>query len=77
MRRRDRYLVTTDKSRLDLRVIQGFLRRSYWAAGIPSEVVERSIRNSLAFGHFYNEDHLARSPERAHRRRIRRTSRPS
>ena len=57
-RRRDRYLVTTDKTRLDLRVIHGFLRRSYWAAGIPSEVVERSIRNSLAFGLFYDEEQV-------------------
>ena len=57
-RRRDQYLVTTDKSRLDLRVIHGFLRRSYWAAGIPSEVVERSIRNSLAFGLFYDEEQV-------------------
>ena len=54
-RKRDRYLVTTDKTRLDLRVIHDFLRKSYWAAGIPIEVVERSIRNSLTFGLFCGE----------------------
>ncbi len=57
-RRRDRYLITTDKTRLDLRVIHGFLRRSYWAAGIPLEVVERSIRNSLTFGLFCAEEQV-------------------
>ena len=57
-RRRDRYLVTTDKTRLDLRVIHGFLRRSYWAAGIPFEVVERSVRNSLTFGLFCGADQV-------------------
>ena len=57
-RRRDRYLVTTDKTKLDLQVIHGFLRRSYWAAGIPIEVVERSIRNSLTFGLFYDEEQV-------------------
>ncbi len=56
--RRDRYLVTTDRTNLDLRVIHGFLRGSYWAAGIPFEVVERSIRNSLAFGLFYDEEQV-------------------
>jgi GNAT superfamily N-acetyltransferase len=57
-RRRNRYLVTTDKTRLDLQVIHGFLRRSYWAAGIPFEVVEHSIRNSLTFGLFCGEEQV-------------------
>jgi GNAT superfamily N-acetyltransferase len=50
--------VSTDPKRLDLDVIHRFLsQRSYWAEGIPREVVERSIRNSLAFG-VYDEDRL-------------------
>jgi len=44
--------VTTDPSRLDLDVIHGFLAASYWAAGIPREVVERAVRHSLCFGAF-------------------------
>ncbi len=44
--------ITTDPSRLDLDVVHGFLTRSYWAAGIPREVVERAIRHSLCFGAF-------------------------
>ena len=47
---RDGFLISTDPGRLDLDVIHGFLRSSYWAAGIPREVVERSIRGSLCFG---------------------------
>ena len=57
-RRRDRYLVTTDKTRLDLPVIHGFLRGSYWAAGVPFEIVERSVRNSLTFGLFFGEEQV-------------------
>ena len=34
-------VVTTDRSRLDLDVIHGFLARSYWAEGIPRETVAR------------------------------------
>lgn len=54
-RRQGDYLISTDKSRLDLSVVHNFLARSYWAAGIPFEVVKRSIENSLAFG-VYKED---------------------
>jgi GNAT superfamily N-acetyltransferase len=45
-------LVTTDPTRLDLDTVHGFLVGSYWAQGIPREVVERSIRHSLCFGAF-------------------------
>jgi len=45
-------LVSTDETRLDLDTVHGFLAGSYWAAGIPREVVERSIRHSICFGAF-------------------------
>jgi GNAT superfamily N-acetyltransferase len=45
-------LVTTDPARLDLDTVHGFLSGSYWAAGIPREVVERSIRHSICYGAF-------------------------
>ena len=48
----DGITVTTDPSRLDLDVIHGFLASSYWAKGIPREVVERAVRHSLCFGAF-------------------------
>ena len=43
-------IVSTDPARLDLDAIHGFLAGSYWAEGIPREVVERSVRGSLCFG---------------------------
>jgi GNAT superfamily N-acetyltransferase len=45
-------LISTDPDRLDLDTIHGFLSRSYRAAGIPRETVERSIRHSICFGAF-------------------------
>jgi GNAT superfamily N-acetyltransferase len=45
-------LVTTDPARLDLAAIHEFLSGSYWAKGIPREVVERSIHHSICFGAF-------------------------
>jgi len=53
--RRGEYLISTDKSRLDLTLIHNFLTTSYWATGIPLEVVRRSIEHSLSFG-LYKED---------------------
>jgi GNAT superfamily N-acetyltransferase len=48
--RRDNFLISTDKSRLDIGVIHGFLTESYWAKGVPVSVVQKSIENSLCFG---------------------------
>lgn len=45
-------IVTTDTSQFDLGVIHGFLSTAYWSRGIPRDVVERAIRNSLCFGAF-------------------------
>ena len=45
-----RFLISTDRSLLDLDVIHGFLARSYWAAGIPRTTAARAIENSLCFG---------------------------
>jgi GNAT superfamily N-acetyltransferase len=45
------YEISTDRSRLDLALIHGFLAREFWdSEGIPRDVVERSIGHSLCFG---------------------------
>jgi GNAT superfamily N-acetyltransferase len=43
-------VVSTDRARLDLDVIHGFLTGCYWAKGISRERVARSIENALCFG---------------------------
>jgi GNAT superfamily N-acetyltransferase len=53
---RGHYRVSTGPDRLQLDVIHGYLsRQSYWAAGIPRDVVERLLRGSLCFG-LYDDD---------------------
>ena len=48
--RRGEYEVTTDDRRINVDCVYGFLSgQSYWAKGVPREVVERSIRHSLCF----------------------------
>jgi len=49
--------VSTDPARLDVGAIHAYLKDSYWARGIPRQVVERSLRNSLGFG-VYDGDAL-------------------
>jgi len=50
------YVISTDKSRLDVGCIHQFLSTSsYWAKGIPFQTVQRSIDNSLAFGLYKGE----------------------
>ncbi len=56
--RRGEYSISTDKGRLDVAVIHGFLTMSYWAAGVPMDVVKRSIEHSLAFGVFKEDQQI-------------------
>jgi GNAT superfamily N-acetyltransferase len=46
----DGYEISTDRARLDLRAIHAYLVRSYWSPGIPFDIVERAVSNSLCFG---------------------------
>ena len=51
------FLISTDKSKLQINVIYDYLsNRSYWAENIPLEIVERSIANSIAFGVYHQEE---------------------
>lgn len=43
------FTVTCDPAKLDRAVIREFLASSYWAKGIPPDVVERSLENSMCF----------------------------
>ncbi len=49
------YEISTDRERLDVDTIYHFLSdESYWARGIPRDVVARSIENSLCFGVYHD-----------------------
>jgi ribosomal protein S18 acetylase RimI-like enzyme len=47
---RDGFTVSTDPDRLDAGAIHAFLSTSYWAEGIPRELLEKALRSSLCFG---------------------------
>jgi len=46
--------ISDDRSRMDREGVHAFLADSYWARGIPREIVDRSIDNSLCFGLYEN-----------------------
>jgi GNAT superfamily N-acetyltransferase len=48
--RQGKFVISTDRDRLDRDAVHGFLTESYWARGISREVVLQSIENSLCFG---------------------------
>jgi GNAT superfamily N-acetyltransferase len=48
---RDGYTISDDPARLDVGTVHRYLsEESYWARGVPRDVVERSIAGSLPFG---------------------------
>ncbi len=53
---KENYLLSTDKSKLDIQVIQNYLsNESYWAKNISVETVQKSIEGSFCFGLFVNK----------------------
>jgi GNAT superfamily N-acetyltransferase len=44
------YRISFDPADQQLDVIHGYLARSYWAEGIPRDVVARAVANSLCVG---------------------------
>lgn len=52
---KDRYSISDEKEKLDIDFIHSFLTRSYWAEGIPKDVIKRSIDGALCFGVYEGE----------------------
>ena len=53
---RENFIISTDKSKLDIPYIHQFLsKESYWAVNIPLHLVEISIEHSICFG-IYNKE---------------------
>ena len=57
--KKDTYLVSDERSRLDVSVIHKFLStESYWATGRSMETVQRTIDNSLVFGLYRGSEQI-------------------
>lgn len=59
-RHRSGYLLSTDRTRLQLDWVHEMLsRQSYWALGMPRATIERSVRGSLPFGIYLGPTQVA------------------
>ena len=55
----DPYEISTDVTRLDRALIHRFLHdESYWAKGVPRDIVDRAIDNSICFGLYRGADQV-------------------
>ena len=52
------YLISTDKRKLQIKVIHNFLTNSYWDKGCSLEVVQKKIRNSYCYGLYHNKKQI-------------------
>jgi GNAT superfamily N-acetyltransferase len=58
-RRKGEFSIDTSKKKLDIGLIHSYLsERSYWATGRSRTTIERSIRNSLAFGIYHADQQI-------------------
>lgn len=51
-------LISTDKRKLNISFIHHFLSHSYWSPGIPIATVISSIKHSLCFGVYHNNQQI-------------------
>jgi GNAT superfamily N-acetyltransferase len=52
------FTISTDKRKINIRYVHNFLSNSYWAEGIPIQVVRISIKNSLCFGLYHGQHQI-------------------
>lgn len=55
---RGEYRISSDRQRLDIGVIHGFLAASYWAQGRTRERVIQAIEHSLPFGLYHRNEQV-------------------
>ncbi|MDQ3021091.1 MAG: GNAT family N-acetyltransferase [Bacteroidota bacterium] len=52
------YLISTDKSKLDIKVIHGYLSNSYWAKNRSLQTSKLALKNSICFGVYYKNKQI-------------------
>ncbi|MEM9777973.1 MAG: GNAT family N-acetyltransferase [Chloroflexota bacterium] len=55
---KDDYLISTDRNKIDLPRMRDFIAETYWSKGIPLEIMQKAVDNSLTFGVYHPADGL-------------------
>jgi N-acetylglutamate synthase-like GNAT family acetyltransferase len=56
--KRTGYEISTDKHKLDFKVIHNFLTNCYWSPGISLLQVKKTAKNSICFGVYHNKKQI-------------------
>ena len=52
---KNEFTITTDKRKINIEYLHGFLSHVYWSAGIPMAVVKKAVKGSLCFGIYHDQ----------------------
>jgi GNAT superfamily N-acetyltransferase len=58
---KNNFMISTDKNKIDIDYVHGFLSQSYWSPGVQIGVVKNAMEGSLCFG-LYNHHSEALPP---------------
>ena len=58
---KNNYLISTDKSKIDIDYVHRFLTQSYWSPGIHIQVVKKAMEGSLCFGIYERDEQNPRA----------------
>lgn len=57
-RTKDDYLISTDRAKIDIQKMRDYIAGTYWSEGIPLEIMQKAVDNSLTFGIYHHQDGL-------------------
>ncbi|PKL83107.1 MAG: GNAT family N-acetyltransferase [Ignavibacteriae bacterium HGW-Ignavibacteriae-3] len=56
--KKGKYLISSDKRKLQIKTIHNFLTNAYWSKGIMIERVRKAIEGSLCFGVYHEKEQV-------------------
>ena len=57
-RKKGAYLISTDPDKIDIQKMRDYIAGTYWAKGMPLELMKKAVENSLTFAIYHPEDEL-------------------
>src|SRR3989339_1838634 len=55
---KNNYLISTDKRKLNFKIIHKFLSNSYWSPGIKLQSVKHAAANSICYGVYHKKEQI-------------------
>ncbi len=55
---KEKFIISTDKRKLDFKTIYNFLTNCYWSNGISMKLVRKAANNSICFGVYHRKKQI-------------------